>query len=165
MSPEIEHAYRLLEVTPSVSDKEMRTAWRKLVRRYHPDLAKTDPKEASRRMGEINSAFDALAHHRSAPPQPQHPKPRAAQPTQRTANRKKETPRARAAHTAHSQKAAGANPDAQDARASSRQTALKATAKWSRQEQRLVEAACAMFEETRRKLNSAARRPTVSVCH
>ena len=65
MSPEIEHAYSLLEVTPDVSDKEMRSAWRKLVRRYHPDLAKTDPEEASRRMADINAAFDAVAYHRS----------------------------------------------------------------------------------------------------
>lgn len=64
MNNDIAYAYELLGVTPDVSDKEMRSAWRKLVRSYHPDLARTDPEEASCRMGEINAAYDAVAHHR-----------------------------------------------------------------------------------------------------
>jgi curved DNA-binding protein CbpA len=33
MSSELEHAYQLLEVSPDVTDKEMRSAWRRLERR------------------------------------------------------------------------------------------------------------------------------------
>ncbi len=163
MSPEIENAYRLLDVTPEASDKEMRSAWRKLVRRYHPDLAKTDPEEASRRMAEINAAFDALAHHRSKEPeaepkpQPRRAKPRAAKPAKPKARRTTENAQARTS--------ARPKQDAPRKETAQSQTAPKKAAKWSSGEQNLVDAARAMFEGTRRKLNDAARRPVFSVCH
>ncbi|CUH51245.1 J domain-containing protein [Shimia marina] len=178
MSPEIERAYRLLDVTPDVSEKEMRSAWRKLVRRYHPDLAKTDPEEASRRMGEINAAFDALTHHRSQQDQkpPRNPKRRKA------AQAPKETPAP--PRTARTYKAENGRTQTTAKRKTARTTERKRTqeapkreaaphprrthseqsAKWSLRDQELVNAARARFEETRENLSSAARRPTYSVC-
>lgn len=171
MTPDIEYAYDLLEVTPDVSDKEMRSAWRKLVRRYHPDLAKTDPEEASRRMAEINAAYDAVAHHRSQTDKQPDPKSqhkenaRAAQAARRAAQKAEEAKRQRAARQEELRKAAYAKRKAEREQAAKRQTTLKKAATWNSREQSLIDAARAAFEETRRKLGDAARRPVFSACH
>lgn len=159
MSSELEHAYALLEVSPDVTDKEMRSAWRKLVRRYHPDLCKTDPEEASRRMADINAAFDALALHRAKKEEVKDP--RKPQTTQRT---RQEAPR-RKQHTRTTQKATRPKPKTQKQSPQPRQEAQKTAKAWSREEQTLVNAASSLFEQTRRKLSQAARRPVFSVCH
>lgn len=54
-------AFEILGISPHSSDAEIRSAWRALVRTYHPDMAKSDPEEANRRMAEINAAVDAIA--------------------------------------------------------------------------------------------------------
>ncbi|MBO9407518.1 J domain-containing protein [Shimia sp. R9_1] len=154
MSPEIEHAYELLEVTPDVSDKEMRSAWRKLVRRYHPDLAKDDPEEASQRMADINAAFDALAYHRA--------KIEAEEMPQETGKKKEKARRSakskpRAQTNTKREKAEEPQPEPE--------APQEPETKWNSEEQTLVNAASSLFEETRRKLSAAARRPLFSVCH
>ncbi len=153
MNNDIAQAYELLGVTPDVSDKEMRSAWRKLVRSYHPDLARTDPEEASRRMGEINAAYDAVAHHRlqkntkPAPKARRQARPQNPRPTRRTTRAKTDTHRSqRSEDTQRETK--------QD---QPRETLPKRRTYRSPQEQRLIDAACAVFEDTRRHLNAAAR--------
>ena len=166
MRNEIAKAYRILGVTPEVSDKEMRSAWRKLVRSYHPDLARTDPEEASHRMGEINAAYDDVAHHRlqngnqPAPKKRQNPKAQA----NRTARNTKQTqrPRTTNAHDTHCTSNAKQEPKREQA--APRETMPKRRVFRSPQEQRLIDAACAVFAETRKSLNAAARRPTFSAC-
>jgi curved DNA-binding protein CbpA len=154
MSSELEHAYQLLEVSPDVTDKEMRSAWRRLVRRYHPDLCKTDPEEASRRMADINAAFDALALHRAKKEEV------ATKPTRKPdrAPRRKPQPRT-------TQRTARPTPKAPPEAPKQHAKAPKAAKTWSREEQTLVNAASSLFEETRRKLSQAARNPVFSVCH
>ncbi len=158
MNNDIAQAYELLGVTPDVSDKEMRSAWRKLVRSYHPDLARTDPEEASRRMGEINAAYDAVAHHRlqkdkkNATKASHEPRPQAAPPRRRS-------PRANA-NPNRSQRTENTQREAKQEQP--RETLPKRRTYRSPQEQRLIDAACAVFEETRRHLNAAARQPAFS---
>ncbi len=158
MNDDIAQAYELLGVTPDVSDKEMRSAWRKLVRSYHPDLARTDPEEASRRMGEINAAYDAVAHHRlqkdnkPAPKARRQARPQNPRPTRRTTRAKTDT------H--HSQRSEDTQRETKQDQA--RETLPKRRTYRSPQEQRLIDAACAVFEDTRRHLNAAARKPAFS---
>jgi len=52
--------YELLGVSPDDDPAVIRRAWHAMIRAYHPDLAKSDRKEANRRLAEINAAFDAV---------------------------------------------------------------------------------------------------------
>ncbi|SMP03266.1 J domain-containing protein [Shimia sagamensis] len=172
MAQDLTYAYDLLQVTPTTSVKEMQAAWRKLARRYHPDLAKINPEEASRRMSEINAAYDAVAHHRAL--KDEQPKPRARRRS-RTARQAAECQAWRRQRDAMARKAAKAwqaaqteqtaNTAPQIEKTKPRQTALTATAKWNRTEQSLINTARAAFEGTRKTLSTAARRPAFSACH
>lgn len=57
---DLKAAFELLDIAPSTDEKIVRKAWRALVRSYHPDMAKTDPAGANKRLAEINAAFDAV---------------------------------------------------------------------------------------------------------
>lgn len=164
MKNEIAQAYQILGVTPEVSDKEMRTAWRKLVRSYHPDLARSDPEEASRRMGEINAAYDAVAHHRlqkTEQPSPKRRRPARQQAAQATKNARSEAQRAR---TGQTRTANSATREAKSSQTAPNAPLPKRRTYRSPQEQRLIDAACAVFEETRRHLSAASRQPAFSTC-
>ena len=50
--------YRLLQVDPSAETEIIAVVYRRLARRYHPDLD-SDP-EAARRMAELNRAYEVL---------------------------------------------------------------------------------------------------------
>ncbi|WP_299426442.1 J domain-containing protein [uncultured Shimia sp.] len=164
MKKEIAQAYKILGVSPEVSDKEMRTAWRKLVRSYHPDLARSDPEEASRRMGEINAAYDAVAHHRLKKAEQPRPK-RRRHPRQQTAQTTKNArPDAQRARTGHTRTANSATRKAKPSQTAPNAPLLKRRTYRSPQEQRLIDAACAVFEETRRNLSAASRQPAFSTC-
>lgn len=52
--------YDILSVPRTASADEIKKAHRKLVRQYHPDLNKTDPK-AAEKFGEIQQAYDVLS--------------------------------------------------------------------------------------------------------
>lgn len=58
---DLEYAFRLLDIAPTDDEKKIRRAWRGLVRSYHPDMARTDPESANKRLAEINAAFDAVS--------------------------------------------------------------------------------------------------------
>src|SRR6266508_6314510 len=51
--------YRILGVSDSATAKEIKTAYRKLSRQYHPDANKGDP-NAEERFKEISAAYDVI---------------------------------------------------------------------------------------------------------
>lgn len=56
-------AYDILGVSPSDDFETIRSAWRRLVKANHPDIVGGDPGAATRRLAEINDAYDALRRH------------------------------------------------------------------------------------------------------
>lgn len=55
---EFKDYYKSLGVTATASDEEVRRAYRKLARKYHPDVSKESDAEA--RMREVNEAYEVL---------------------------------------------------------------------------------------------------------
>ena len=51
--------YSVLGVSPNASDEEVKAAYRKLAKKYHPDLNPGD-ENAARKMNEINAAYDQI---------------------------------------------------------------------------------------------------------
>ena len=51
--------YKVLGVSPTASDEEITKAYRKLAKKYHPDLNQGD-KEAAKKMSEINAAYEQI---------------------------------------------------------------------------------------------------------
>ena len=51
--------YDVLGVTREASAEQIKKAYRKLARKYHPDISKED--DAETRMQEINVAYDTLS--------------------------------------------------------------------------------------------------------
>lgn len=58
---QLERAFQILGISPASDAAAIRTAWRALVRSYHPDMSKEDPQGANDRLAEINAAFDAVS--------------------------------------------------------------------------------------------------------
>lgn len=58
--------YKILGVTPSATDDEIKTAYRELAKKYHPDNYSGSPIAdlASEKMKEINKAYDAVVSQR-----------------------------------------------------------------------------------------------------
>ncbi|MBC7336919.1 MAG: J domain-containing protein, partial [Clostridia bacterium] len=52
--------YEILGVPRNASQEEIKKAYRKLVRQYHPDLNKNNP-EAEKKFKEINEAYEVLS--------------------------------------------------------------------------------------------------------
>jgi DnaJ-class molecular chaperone len=52
--------YKILGLDKAASDKEVKKAFRKLARQYHPDMNPDDPK-AEDRFKEINEAYEVLS--------------------------------------------------------------------------------------------------------
>lgn len=53
--------YQVLGITKGASPEEIKSAYRKMAKKYHPDLHPDDP-AASEKMNEINEAYDMLQH-------------------------------------------------------------------------------------------------------
>ena len=51
--------YKVLGVSRDASDEEIKQAYRRLAKKYHPDLNPGD-KEAAKRMQEVNAAYDQI---------------------------------------------------------------------------------------------------------
>ena len=57
--------YKVLGVTPEASPEEIKTAYRTLAKKYHPDLNPGDP-TAAEKMNDINVAYDILSKPHTA---------------------------------------------------------------------------------------------------
>jgi len=51
--------YKILEVEEDASEEEIKLAYRRLAKKFHPDLNKTDP-EAKEKFIELHEAYDTL---------------------------------------------------------------------------------------------------------
>ena len=55
----IDDPYKVLGVSPDASDEEIKRAYRKLAKQYHPDLNPGD-EAAAKKMQQINAAYDQI---------------------------------------------------------------------------------------------------------
>ena len=55
----IEDPYKVLGVSRDASDEEIKKAYRRLAKKYHPDLNPGDA-EAARKMQEVNAAYEQI---------------------------------------------------------------------------------------------------------
>ena len=65
----INDPYRVLGVSPDASDEEIKKAYRKLAKKYHPDLNPGD-EAAAKKMQEINAAYEQIKNPEKASPNP-----------------------------------------------------------------------------------------------
>ena len=68
----MEDPYKVLGVSPDASDEDIKRAYRRLAKKYHPDLNPGD-QEAARRMQEVNAAYEQIKNPDKAGPQNQNP--------------------------------------------------------------------------------------------
>ena len=61
----ISDPYKVLGVSPDATDDEIKQAYRKLAKKYHPDLNPGD-KEAAKRMQEVNAAYEQIKNPEKA---------------------------------------------------------------------------------------------------
>ena len=57
--------YKVLGVSPNATDEEIKQAYRRLAKKYHPDL-NPDDKEAARKMQEVNAAYEQIKNPEKA---------------------------------------------------------------------------------------------------
>ena len=68
----IEDPYKVLGLTPDASDEDVKRAYRRLAKKYHPDLNPGD-QEAARKMQEVNAAYEQIKNPEKAGPQGPNP--------------------------------------------------------------------------------------------
>ncbi len=61
--------YQVLGVSPNASDEEVKQAYRRLAKKYHPDRNPGDA-EAAKRMQKINAAYEQIKNPEKARPDP-----------------------------------------------------------------------------------------------
>ena len=56
--------YKILGVSPTASDAEIKSAYKELVKKYHPDQYQDNPLAdvAEEKMSEINAAYDPVSY-------------------------------------------------------------------------------------------------------
>ncbi|MEN6413313.1 MAG: molecular chaperone DnaJ [Veillonellales bacterium] len=54
--------YEVLGVAKTASDEEVKKAFRKMARKYHPDVNRDDPKAAEEKFKEVNEAYEVLSN-------------------------------------------------------------------------------------------------------
>ena len=62
-----EDPYQVLGVSPDASDEEIKKAYRRLAKKYHPDLNPGDA-EAARQMQRVNAAYEQITNPEKANP-------------------------------------------------------------------------------------------------
>jgi len=64
----MKNPYEVLGISPDATDEEVKTAYRNMARKYHPDNYTDNPLSdlAQEKMQEINEAYDAIARQRKA---------------------------------------------------------------------------------------------------
>ncbi len=64
---EVNNAFKVLQVSPNSTTEQIKTAYKKLMKEYHPDLVTKEnidiQKEAQQKSQEINSAYNLLKKH------------------------------------------------------------------------------------------------------
>ena len=65
----IEDPYQILGVSPNASDEKIKQAYRKLAKKYHPDLNPGDP-VAAQKMQQVNAAYEQIKNPEKARPNP-----------------------------------------------------------------------------------------------
>ena len=63
----MEDPYKILGVSPNASDEEIKRAYRRLAKEYHPDRNPGD-REAARKMQEVNAAYEQIKNPDKARP-------------------------------------------------------------------------------------------------
>ena len=61
----IEDPYKVLGVSPDASDEEIKKAYRRLAKQYHPDLNPGDP-VAAKKMQQVNAAYEQIKNPEKA---------------------------------------------------------------------------------------------------
>lgn len=54
--------YKILQVSPKATDSQIKSSYKSLVKKYHPDLYKGDKSFAEQKIKEINAAYDVLSN-------------------------------------------------------------------------------------------------------
>ena len=65
----IDDPYQILGVSPNASDEEIKQAYRKLAKKYHPELNPGDP-VAAQKMQQVNAAYEQIKNPEKARPNP-----------------------------------------------------------------------------------------------
>ena len=65
----IDDPYKVLGISPNASDEEIKRAYRKLAKQYHPDLNPGDP-VAAQKMQQVNAAYEQIKNPEKARPNP-----------------------------------------------------------------------------------------------
>ena len=65
----IDDPYKVLGVSPDATDEQIKQAYRKLAKKYHPDLNPGDA-EAAKKMQQVNAAYEQIKNPEKARPNP-----------------------------------------------------------------------------------------------
>ena len=60
----IENSYKILGVAPSATDEELKKAYRRLAKKYHPDANPDNQELAAEKMAQVNAAYDEIINFR-----------------------------------------------------------------------------------------------------